>query len=104
LNTSKERRKMVTSKERAKLKSLVSLESATCIIGKEGLSENCLESVKKALKAREILKISVLPTCDEDAKTLANLIVENLECEIIGVIGKKIIIYKFNKNNKKHAL
>ncbi|NCB48708.1 MAG: YhbY family RNA-binding protein [Clostridia bacterium] len=95
---------MITSKERAKLKSIVSLESAVCIIGKEGLSENCLESIEKAVVAREVVKINVLPVCETDAKTLANTIVESLECELIGVIGKKIIIYKFNKKNKKHAL
>ena len=95
---------MITSKERAKLRSIVSLESAICIIGKDGLSEKCLESIDEALKAREVVKINVLPACEIDAKTLANTIVENLECELIGVIGKKIIIYKFNKKNKKHAL
>lgn len=95
---------MITSKERAKLKSLVSLESAICIIGKEGLSENCLESIENALLAREVVKINVLPACDSDTKTLAELLEEKLVCELVGVIGKKIIIYKFNKRNKKHAL
>jgi len=95
---------MISSKDRAKLKSLVTLESATCIIGKEGLSDNCFDSIKGALKSREILKISVLNACEIDAKTLANMLEEKLECEIVGIIGKKILIYKFNKNNKKHAL
>lgn len=95
---------MITSKERAKLKSITSLESAICIIGKDGLSDNCVESIKDAVKAREVVKINVLNTCELDAKTLANMLVEKIACEVVGVIGKKIIVYKFNKRNKTHAL
>ncbi len=95
---------MLTSKDRAKLKNIISKESPVCIIGKEGLSETCMSGINDALIAREIVKISVLTTCDKEAKTLANEIEETLKCEVVDVIGKKIIVYKLNNKKKIHVL
>ena len=94
---------MLTSKQRAKLKSIISNEQPVVQVGKEGLSENSLDGISKVLKARELIKISVLQNCDSDAKTLAYEISEKLNCEVVAVIGKKIVLYKYNPKNKQHV-
>ena len=94
---------MLTSKQRAKLRSIISNEQPVAQVGKEGLSYACLEGIEKVLKARELIKISVLQNCDSDTKTIANEISENLKCDVVAVIGKKIVLYKYNPKNKKHV-
>ena len=59
---------MITSKIRATIKGFASTEPAVCQIGKDGLSPMVLDSIAKALKARELVKITVLQNCEEDAK------------------------------------
>ena len=95
---------MLTSKDRSVLKRIVSSQSSVYQIGKDGLNEANLNGIEEALLSREVIKINVLQNCDLDAKTLANLICENLNCEIVSIIGRKIIIYKLNPKNKIHVL
>ncbi len=94
---------MLTSKQRATLRKIISTEQSVGQIGKEGLSENCLIGIEQALLAREVIKVSVLNNCETSAKDLAYEIAEKLNCEVVGVIGKKIIFYKRNPKNKKHV-
>lgn len=95
---------MITSKTRAKLRGIASGELAVCQIGKEGLTPMVLDSITKALTKRELIKINVLQNCDEDIKSLMTELCETLDCEPIGMLGRKIIIYKLNPDNKKHVL
>lgn len=95
---------MLTSKERAYLRGVASTQEAVCFVGKDGLSDMCLASISDALRAREIVKISVLQNCDCDTKSVASEICEKLECECVGVVGRKIIAYKLNPKNKNHIL
>lgn len=93
---------MLTSKQRANLRKIISTEQSVGQIGKDGLNENCLDGISKVLAARELIKISVLANCDTTARSLADEISEKLNCEVVAVIGKKIILYKYNPKNKKH--
>lgn len=95
---------MITSKDRAYLKRIIACQQPVCQIGKDSLSTSCLEGISQALTAREVIKINVLQNCDEPAKDLANEIAQKLNCDVVGVIGRKIIVYKFNPKNKTHAL
>lgn len=95
---------MISSKDRATLKSIVSTENAVAQVGKEGLTKNCIEGIEQALIKREVVKISVLQNCDLTPREVADNLQDILSCEVVGVIGRKIILYKFNKDNKKHCL
>ncbi len=95
---------MLTSKNRAKLKSLVSTEDSVAQIGKDGLSKNAIEGINQAITKREVIKISVLQNCDLTPREVADSLQDILSCEVVGVIGRKIILYRFNKDNKNHCL
>lgn len=95
---------MISSKDRSELKKIISSQSPVYQVGKEGLNENNIEGIKDCLIARELIKINILQNCDDDAKTIANNLANLLECEIIGVIGRKVILYKVNKERKTHVL
>ena len=95
---------MISSKQRAKLKSIISTEQAICNVGKDGLSELCVKSIEQALDARELIKINVLQNCELSSRQVADMLIEKLNCEIVDVLGRKIVVYKFNKEKKTHIL
>ena len=94
---------MLTSKQRAYLRGLASTEGDVAQVGKDGLNDACIEGIKKVLSARELIKIKVLPNCDYSAREVAHMLQEKLSAEVVGVVGYKIILYKYSdKKGIKH--
>ena len=58
-------------------------------------------SVDEALAARELIKISVLQNCLEDPRQMAEVLAVRTHSQIVQVIGKKIVLYREGKNEKK---
>lgn len=94
----------MTSKQRAYLKGLASRLDPIFQIGKASLTPEVTEAVAEALKARELIKINVLKNCLDDPKEIAGMLAERTHSQIVLVIGKKIVLYKENKDNKKIML
>lgn len=94
---------MISTKQRAQLRSLANVLDPVMQIGKEGVSENSITQINGLFDARELFKINVLKNCDESPKEIASKIQEVTGCEIIQCIGSKIVLYKkSNKKNFKH--
>ena len=55
-------------------------------------------------EARELIKISVLNNCADDPKEIAQTVAERTRSQVVQVIGKKIVLYKESKENKKIIL
>lgn len=92
----------MTSKERAKLKSIASNMDAILQIGKNPIGDTFLKQVKDALKAREMIKIHVLETCELTPSETASALAEAAGCEVVQVIGGKVILFKRRaKGDKK---
>ena len=86
----------MTSKERAGLKAQAMKLDSIFQIGKSSLTPQMIEAVKDALRARELVKISVLKNCLDDPREIARVLSERTGSEIVQVIGKKIVLYKKN--------
>ena len=95
---------MLTSKQRAYLRSLAANEPTIMQIGKGGMSENLIKTVSDALEARELIKLTVLETCMYTPKEAAGELAEATDSEVCGVVGRKIILYRESVNNKKIEL
>ena len=67
---------MLTSKQRAYLRSLASNEQPIMQIGKGGISENLIKTVSDALEARELIKLSVLENSSESVRDAAEVLAE----------------------------
>ena len=91
----------MTSKQRAYLKGLAMKMDAIIQLGKGGLTPENTKAVDEALAARELIKISVLQNCMDDPKELAALVGERTRSQVVQVIGKKIVLYKEGKDEKK---
>ena len=89
----------ITSKQRAKLKSLASTLSPITQIGKGGITDNLLKTLSDALDAKELIKVNILETAD-DARNLAENVAELLEAVPVAVIGRKAIFYRYSRRDK----
>ena len=70
-------------------------------IGKGSVSPELMSGVRDALEARELLKVGVLQNCMDDPKQLAEVLAERTRSQVVQVIGKKIVLYKEGKKEKK---
>ncbi|MEE1185521.1 MAG: ribosome assembly RNA-binding protein YhbY [Acutalibacteraceae bacterium] len=95
---------MLNSRQRAQLRGLANNIEAIFQIGKGGIGEQLIKQVGEALEARELIKLSVLETCEESSRTAADKIAIATDSDVVQVIGRKFILYKESKENKKIVL
>ena len=95
---------MITSKQRAYLRSLANTITPIFQLGKNGIEEAFLKQIEDALEAREIIKITVLENSGYTAKEAINEICESIGCEGVQAIGNKVVIYKASKKNPRIEL
>lgn len=93
---------MLTSKQRAFLKGLSTKVDTTFQIGKGGLNENQIKEFEIALEKHELVKVHVLENSFEDPRSVCDEVVAAIDgCEPVFVIGKRFVIYKQSKENKR---
>ena len=90
----------MTTKERAHLKSLASTMNPIFQVGKSSITPEFTEAIREALEARELIKLNVLKNCMDDPREIAEVLAERTGSEVVQVIGKKIVLYKENKDKK----
>ena len=91
---------MLNNRQKSHLRALANKLRADVIIGKDGLSEQVLESVDLALEAHELLKISMLKTTSLSVKEAAIEIAINTKADIVQTIGRTIVLYRKSKEPK----
>ncbi len=94
----------MTSKQRSYLKSLANNLDPVFQVGKSSLTPEFTAAVSEAFNTRELLKIAVLKNCMDDPKEIAEMLAGRTRSQVVQVIGRKIILYKENKENKKIIL
>jgi RNA-binding protein len=94
----------MTGKQRAYLKSLASTSETILQVGKEGLTPECTASIAEALAARELVKIGILQNYDGDLEELAKTAAERTRSQLVQVIGRKFVLYKEGRDEKKKII
>ena len=94
----------MTSKQRAYLKGLAMTMDPILQLAKGGLTPENTAAVEEALAARELIKISVLQNCLEDPREMAQVLAERTRSQVVQVIGKKIVLYREGKKDKKKII
>ena len=95
---------MLTSKQRAYLRSLANSARPILQVGKEGISENIIKQVDDALTARELIKGKVLETAPGFAGEIAAQLAEATGSEVVQVIGMRFVLFRRNLKNPKISL
>lgn len=94
----------MTSKQRAYLKGLAMNIEPIFQVGKSSLTPEVTNAVSESFNTHELIKISVLKNCLDDPREIAVVLAERTHSEVVQVIGKKIVLYKENKDHKKIEL
>jgi len=95
---------MLTSKQRAYLRGIASTVPALFQIGKNGINDPFIQQIKDALEAREIIKVHVLENATIDVREACHEVAALTDSEPVQVIGRKFVLYKESKNNKRIEL
>ena len=94
----------MTSKQRSYLKGLAMNIEPIFQIGKSSLTPEYTEPIAEAFNKKELIKITVLKNCLDDPNEIAQVLAERTHSQVVQVIGKKIVLYKENKDHKKIEL
>ena len=92
---------MLTSKQRAYLKSLAMELDPIILLGKASLTTENEKNVDEALAKRELVKVGVLKNCGDDPREIAATLAEHTRSEVVQVIGKKIVLYRQGKDKNR---
>lgn len=95
---------MLTSKQRAQLRSLAANMDTIMQVGKGGVTENMVKTVGDALEARELIKMRVLENSGMTVREAAEELAAATEADVVAVIGGCCILYRESKTKKKIEL
>ena len=95
---------MLTSKQRAFLRSKATALTTSFQIGKGGVNENMLKSIEAALLAHELVKIKCLENCEYTPKEALEGIAAAIDAEEVQVVGNKFILFKISPEKRKYDL
>jgi RNA-binding protein len=73
-------------------------------LGKEGLTESVLGAVHEALLAHELIKVRVLENAPLSRQEAAEALPQQLKAELVGTIGRMLILYKRHPHKPKLVL
>ena len=88
---------MLTSKQRAELRSQANNLDTTLIVGKEGVSDAVIAEAENLLTARELVKGKVLETALMSAREVSDAICEATGADGVSCVGYKFVIYRFSE-------
>lgn len=95
---------MLTSKQRAYLRSIAHTEDAILQIGKGGINENVIQQADDALEAREVIKVRVLKNATLSLREVAEVLARETGAHTIQQIGNVVLLYRKSQRNPRIQL
>ena len=95
---------MLTSKQRAYLRSLANPLDTIVMVGKSGLSPELVKQADDALTARELIKGRALETAPLSPRDAAEELARETGAEVVQVIGTRFVLYRRHPKEPKIVL
>ena len=95
---------MLTSNEKRQLKAIASTLETKYQVGKNEISDTVVAMLDKALTARELIKIDVMKAVVVPVMALALDLSSKLNADIVQVVGRVIVLYRYSKEHHKIKL
>ena len=92
---------MLTSKQRANLRSMANTMDTILYVGKDGITDNTVKEAYDALEARELIKCAVQQNCDLSAREALDELCERLHAEPVQCIGRRFVMYHPSNSNRR---
>ena len=91
---------MLSSKQRATLRSMANGIDTIMQICKDGVTENLITTGSDALEARELIKLKVLDNSAETPRSAAEALAEATGADVVCTVGTKLVLYRESKKKK----
>jgi len=88
---------MLTSKERAELRSQATTIDTTLMVGKGGITDALIAEAENQLNTRELVKGKVLEGAMMTPREVCDELCKYTGAEGVAVIGTKFVIYRFSE-------
>ncbi|EOT29049.1 ribosome assembly RNA-binding protein YhbY [Enterococcus saccharolyticus] len=69
-------------------------------VGKGGVNDAMVAQIGEALEKRELIKVSLLQNTDEIAEDVAAELEAALNCDIVQIIGRVLVVFKPSSKEK----
>lgn len=93
----------LNSKDRSYLRGLANNLDSIFQLGKDGIGEETYRHLDNLLRTRELIKLTVLKTCPLPVKDAAAGLAAYCSAEVVQVIGRKIVLYRFSPQLAKEG-
>ena len=93
---------MLTSKQRANLRSKANKTETILQVGKDGITENLIVQVDDALTARELIKMRVLENAPLSPREACFALAEATKSEGVQIIGTRFVLFRRNKDKAQY--
>lgn len=87
----------LTSKKREYLRKAAHKLEPIVRVGKDGYSDNLAQTIVEAITPRELIKVKILQNAEIEKREIAEQLAEKTGSEVVGIIGRTIILFKENK-------
>ena len=95
---------MLTSKQRAYLRSMASTYDTIMQVGKGGVTPNIVKTISDALEARELIKLRTLDACAYTPREAAEALAEACEAEVVCVTGSRFVLWRRSSKEKNRKI
>ena len=96
--------RMLTGKQKRFLRAIATAHDPIVQVGKSGVTDSVVFSLKEALEAREIVKVRVLKNCIEDIKEVAEKLSLKSGAYLVQIVGRNLVLYKPNEEKPEIVL
>jgi len=90
----------LTTKQTAYLRGLGQALRAQLHLGHEGYTTGTQSALEDLFKRRELVKVRLLNTADEEPKVVAQEMADQANAVLVGVVGKTFVLYRPNPELK----
>lgn len=95
---------MLTSKQRAYLRSIAQSYDTVLYVGKQGISDELIKQLDDVLNSRELIKAAVQENCEFTAREAADRLSELTNSEVVQVIGRRFVLWRRSRDPKKRVI
>lgn len=95
---------MLTGKQKRFLRAEAHHLTPIFQVGKGGVNDEMVKSIRDVLEARELIKVRILDNCEEDKNDVAQALAKGARAELVQLIGLTVVLYKESRENKKIVL
>jgi RNA-binding protein len=91
----------LTTKQKAFLRGLGQSLRPQLQLGHQGYSEGVLSALEDLFRRRELVKVRVLKTAEDDPRAVAETLAQNANATVVGVVGQNFVLYRPNPELKE---